>query len=43
MPTSTCCPPSAVQAMEVAPTQGKTHRWGKFRHILDHDNNGYTL
>lgn len=32
-----------LEAMEVSPTQGKTHRWGKWRHILDHDNNGYTV
>ncbi len=39
---SSCSFPSR-QAMEVPPTQGKTHRWTKPRSILEQDNNGYTL
>ncbi|KAL4441544.1 hypothetical protein ABPG77_002048 [Micractinium sp. CCAP 211/92] len=36
-------PDEALEAMEVPPTQGKTHRWTKPRSILEQDNNGYTL
>lgn len=33
----------ALEAAQVAPTPGSTHKWKPLRSILDNQNGGYTL